>query len=151
MCSVSTGSERLRGWWNDWHRRQGTECRPRSVLSLFLSKGGQRQFFYLDTLVAVAGGALPPPSGGERCMTSDHIPYSVGNFATPELIGPPWLFDWSQHGGLITAISLSARVCLRAKRWDVNSEQYAEWHWWCDGTKSFQKCWQICCRTSFER
>ena len=56
---------------------------------LFLTKEGRRQFFSLHALAALAVGALPPPSRSERCMMSDHVPYNVGNVATPELYGPP--------------------------------------------------------------
>ena len=52
-------------------------------------QGRPRKLLYLDPLAAVAVGALPPPSGRKRCMMSDHVPYNVGNVATPELYGPP--------------------------------------------------------------
>ena len=89
-CSVSTGSERLKRWWNDWSRRQNTEWGPKSVLPLFLPKEGRRQFFFVDAFAAVAAEALPPPSRSQSCMTSDHFPYNIGNVATPQLYGPPW-------------------------------------------------------------
>ena len=49
-----------------------TEGRSKTVLS-FRCSG------------SCCSGSIATPSRGEKCMTTDHVPYNVGNVATPEV------------------------------------------------------------------
>ena len=73
------------------------------------SKGGQRQFLYLEAQAAVAVGALPPPSKSERCMASRIMSATLPLANCTAL---PDIATRSQHRDVITAKSLPTRVCL---------------------------------------
>ena len=123
-CSVSTGSERLRGWWNDGSRWQGTEWEPKMVRPLI----SELRTSWLIFTACRRRRRLRWWRQCEHCnhhgvigsgMTFDLVPYNLHEVHCTAHSDDA---TWSKRGEVITAKSLSTRVRLRAKRWDVNSE-----------------------------